>query len=166
MPQHGLARALALSAVTASACALDRAGEELLIERDSSGVDASAPNASGFEASGPVDPAIDGGVDVAASRAPAPEVDADRRDEVDATKNEAQAEVDASELDAPADISREADAEDGGACEVLSWCCRGLSSAAPPVAFACRLGAAQADGGDAGTCASILAGFTAAGLCP
>ena len=166
MPQHWLARALALSAVTASACALDRAGEELLIERDSTAVDASAPDTSGFDAAGHVDPAIDSGVDVGASRAPPPVVDAGPRDEGDATKSEAQADVDADKLDAPEDISRETDAEDGGACEVLSRCCRGLGTVAPPVAFACMFGAAQADGGDAGTCASILAGFTASGLCP
>jgi hypothetical protein len=166
MPQHWLARALALSAVTASACALDRAGEELLIERDSPAVDASAPETSGFDASGHVDPAIGGGADVGASRAPPLDVDAERRDEGDATKSEAQAKVDADKLDAPADVSPEAEAEDGGACEALSRCCRGLSNAAPPVAFACLLGAAQADGGDAGTCASILAGFTASRLCP
>jgi hypothetical protein len=166
MPQHCLARALALSAVTTSACALDRAGEELLIERDSPAIDASAPDASGFDASGPVDLAIDSGIAVVASRAPPPDVDAAQRDEEDATKSDAQAEVDAGKLDAPAELSPEADAEDGGACDVLSRCCRGLGTVAPPVAFACMLGAAQADGGDAGTCASILAGFTASGLCP
>lgn len=155
MPRGWLARALALSALSASAaCGLDLAGEQLVVDPGPFPIDGSA-----------VDEPDVGGLDraVAASAldgAPDPGVGSG------AQKSEADAQVDASTLDAPIGAPPEAGAESATACDLVAQCCSGLADAMSPETVLCLAGAAQAAGGDAGTCESVLAIFKNAGICP
>jgi len=52
----------------------------------------------------------------------------------------------------------------GTPCDRLIRCCQNLI-APPPALLACVAGVQQADGGNAGSCESLLAGFQGSGLC-
>jgi hypothetical protein len=57
------------------------------------------------------------------------------------------------------------EAEASAACGQLTKCCSHLV-VPPPFAVACRLSSYEPDGGDGGTCDSILGVLQDAGLCP
>jgi hypothetical protein len=83
-----------------------------------------------------------------------------------AEKSEAEAQFDASTLDAPMGFPQEAGAEGAAACDLVSQCCSELADAMSPETVLCLAGVAQTGGGEAGACESVLAIFTGAGLCP
>ncbi len=159
MPHYWLARALGLSAVTA--CGLDLAGEQMVVAPDPFAMDGSAAGGSEFDVDR--DPAGEGGT---GADGPALDGEPALGAGSGAEKSEAQAPFDASMRDPPTGFPPEAGAEGATACDIVSECCSGLADAASPATLVCLAGAAQASGGDAGTCESILAIFTNAGICP
>jgi hypothetical protein len=162
MPPNWLARVVVLSSLTA--CGLDLGGEEFTVAEDPSAADASASNDPAVDAAPGPNSTTEGGPDAAAV---APSAESGLPEDAGAMKTQAPPEVEASAVDAPPAEARPPDASDEPRtpCERLAKCCAGQVTLLPGVAFGCMLGAAEADGGDAGACASILEGLTGAGLC-
>lgn len=161
MPPNWLARVCVLSTVTA--CGLDLGGEAFTVAQDPPAADANAPNDPAVDAPANRDSTtIESGGDVAAI---APAVESGPPEDAGATKTQGPLQFDASVADAPPEAEPDPSVEPRTPCERLAKCCQSQATLVPGVKFGCMLGAAQADGGDAGTCASVLMGLTNAGIC-
>lgn len=80
---------------------------------------------------------------------------------------DASADVDLLEAVAVQDGATKDGGDDGGTpCDRLMRCCQSLVAPPPPALFVCSAGAQRVDGGDAGSCDSLLASLEGTGLCP